>query len=145
MKNLILPILFLVSISVFAQSHGDKFKELKIPFISERINLTPTEAEKFWPIYNKYDNSISELRHKIRSIERKMKHESETISDSEAKVLLTTLNNYESELVDTRKKLNKELLNILSPKKVLKLQVAEEAFKRQLFDRYVKKKLEKKQ
>src|SRR5260221_12101410 len=27
---------------------------LKVAFISRELNLTPEEAEKFWPVYNQY-------------------------------------------------------------------------------------------
>lgn len=30
----------------------------KIKFITEQLALTPEEAEKFWPIYNEYKNSM---------------------------------------------------------------------------------------
>jgi hypothetical protein len=33
---------------------GGALEAAKIGFISRRLNLTPEEAEKFWPIYNKY-------------------------------------------------------------------------------------------
>jgi hypothetical protein len=33
---------------------GGALEAAKIGFISRRLNLTPEEAQKFWPIYNKY-------------------------------------------------------------------------------------------
>ena len=35
---------------------------LKIAFITQRLDLTSAEAEKFWPIYNEYEVEINNLR-----------------------------------------------------------------------------------
>jgi hypothetical protein len=39
-------------------------ESLKIGFITKRINLTPEEAQKFWPVYNKYSSELKSVRHK---------------------------------------------------------------------------------
>lgn len=38
---------------------GRKMKALKVAYVTRQLNLTPEEAEKFWPVYNNY---IEELR-----------------------------------------------------------------------------------
>ncbi|UKM64716.1 hypothetical protein GSB9_01273 [Flavobacteriaceae bacterium GSB9] len=144
MKKLILfiSLLFFISINAFSQHHGDKFKKLKIPFISERVNLTPEEAEKFWPIYNAYEEIASKLKHeKIRGIHKEIKKNRDAISEAKAKELLEKLTNYEKELHDEEMKLNKQLQKIISNKKIILLKMAEEDFKKRLFDRYVNKKI----
>ncbi|MFL1011191.1 sensor of ECF-type sigma factor [Flavisericum labens] len=143
MKKFIIPILVLfISVSAFSQHRGDKFKKLKIPFISERVNLTPDEAEKFWPIYNAYEEASSKLRHeKIRSIHREIKDNRDGISETKAKELLENLTKYENELQAEELKLIKQLQKIISNKKIILLKMAEEDFKKRLFDRYVNKKI----
>jgi hypothetical protein len=44
------------------QSAKDRIEALRIAFISQQLNLTPEEAQKFWPIYNQY-RSESEALH----------------------------------------------------------------------------------
>lgn len=34
---------------------------LKVAFISKELNLTPDEAQKFWPVYNQYTKEIVEV------------------------------------------------------------------------------------
>ena len=41
---------------------AEKIESLKRLYISEKLNLTPTEAEKFWPIYNQWHNEMKSLR-----------------------------------------------------------------------------------
>jgi len=65
------PILFLLlSFNFYAQSDKDKFKEkreqikaMKVAFLTTELDLTSSEAEKFWPLYNTYDDKQFELRH----------------------------------------------------------------------------------
>ena len=45
------------------QSAKDKIEALRIAFISQQLNLTPTEAEKFWPVYNAYRSESEALQH----------------------------------------------------------------------------------
>ena len=37
-----------------------KLQALKIAFITQKLQLTSAEAEKFWPVYNQYDNEIKQ-------------------------------------------------------------------------------------
>jgi hypothetical protein len=40
----------------------EKIQALKVAFITQKLHLTPSEAERFWPVYNQYDNEIKQLR-----------------------------------------------------------------------------------
>ena len=62
MKKLMI-ILFLATLGMNAQDR--KFEEIKAhktAFITEQVNLTSTQAEKFWPIYNKHEQEVMALR-----------------------------------------------------------------------------------
>lgn len=36
------------------QRQGGALEAMKIAFITKRLDLSPEEAERFWPVYNKY-------------------------------------------------------------------------------------------
>ena len=65
MKRLYLLMAF-VSIAGFARAQEDLPSEkkqqdieaLKIAFISKELELTPDEAQKFWPVYNQYSKEL---------------------------------------------------------------------------------------
>jgi hypothetical protein len=40
------------------EQRGQNIEALKIAFISKELNLTPQEAEKFWPLYNQYSTEL---------------------------------------------------------------------------------------
>src|ERR1700749_3555559 len=66
MKRLYISILFLFTV-ICASAQTDppvenqkmqNIEALKIAFISRQLELTPDEAQKFWPVYNQYSNEI---------------------------------------------------------------------------------------
>lgn len=122
----------------------NKIKALKVSFITERLALTETEAQKFWPVYNAYDESTLKIRHTdIRNIRHEIRGNINTMTDEQAKKLLDSLSKYEKQLYDEELKLNKKLQGIISPKKIIQLKVAEEDFKRKLFDQFKKSRKER--
>lgn len=127
----------LISSLSFAQDfkeRREKVKALKVAFITEKLELTTEEAQKFWPIYNVFDDNQSELRHeKMRAILNRFRPGNvDKLSEKEASVLLLQIEKIEEELFSLRKKFIKDLQNVISAKKIIKLKKAEEDFNREL-------------
>lgn len=110
----------------------DKIKTLKVAFITERLSLTSSEAESFWPIYNKYE----EERHNLRKREWKEVWDKlstvDNISEKEAIGLLSKYIALEDEEEKLDKAFLQKLSKVITAKKTLLLMKAEEDFKRQL-------------
>ena len=132
--KIIFPILFLLMTSIsFAQGFRDKkekVKALKVAYITEQLDLTTEEAQKFWPIYNTFDDKQAELRHeKMRAILDRFEPGS---VEKDASTLLTQMETIEENLFTLRKKFIKDLQGVISAKKIIKLKKAEEDFNRHL-------------
>lgn len=97
-KYFTLFLLFIGSISFsYGQktNHNEKIQALKIAFITQRLQLTPTEAEKFWPVYSQYENEMKillvnqkgrdvlETEEKVLNIRKKYKPDFEKIVGNE--------------------------------------------------------------
>ena len=111
---------------------------LKVAFITNNVSLTASEAEKFWPIYNAFEEKQFELKH-IKSISYVKKMDAESLSkmsDKEALLILSRIEANEEELFQLRKKLIVNLKSILSPVKIIKLKKAEEEFNKKLLQQY---------
>lgn len=142
MRTLILSLFVLcMSLNTYAQpDRREKIKALKVSFITERLDLTENEAQKFWPIYNTHEEKTSKIKHKeLRSIGRKIKENASTLTDAESLILLDKLAAAEKKLYDANSQLIDKLKEIISPKKIILLRAAEEDFKRKLFEEYRKK------
>lgn len=129
--------LFLATALQAQEGKHEKIKALKTAFFTEQLALTPTEAQKFWPIYNSYDEKLHDLRRKERNeIYHKLKEGMQNLTDAEANALIDKSLTIESQELELRKQLTAELRKVISPKKIITLKKAEHSFKRELLNRY---------
>ena len=76
----------------------------------------------------------------MKKMRRDLKIESlENISDAEANILLTQMDDLEDEIVQNKKKLTNDLRKVISPTKILKLKLAEDDFNKSLLKQYRKR------
>ncbi len=54
MKRLLLILFFLITVFLGVSQNGNRLEALKIAYITNKLNLSPEEAQKFWPVYNLY-------------------------------------------------------------------------------------------
>ncbi len=109
----------------------ENFKSMKIAYLSEKLALTPTEAEKFWPVYNEFENKKIEARKNFKN-ENQEKPTEVDLTDADIEKNL----NKRFEIKQLELNLEKEYLSkfksVLSIKKVAELYQAEESFKKDL-------------
>jgi len=134
---LLLISLLLVEISTtFAQQDKkDKIEALKIAFITKRLDLTPKEAQLFWPVYNQYNDQFETMRKDRRKQYAGILDRIDSLPNKEVEALLEGEMAYKQKELDLTKEYHNELKKVLPLKKIAKLYVAEEAFKRELLRR----------
>lgn len=81
----------MLSVVSFGQERGGKgkrgeqkerMKKLKIAYITEELNLTSVESEKFWPVYNEQQDIGKDCRKAIKA-EMKKINGTESMSESD--------------------------------------------------------------
>jgi hypothetical protein len=139
--------MLLVALSANAQDGiRDRIKAQKVAYITEQLDLTVDEAQKFWPIYNRYETTI----HRLRKIEmRRLKEdvemkERESITDAEAEVFLDRLLKIEKEQYEAQTALIKDLRKVLSAKRIIKLKRVEENFNKAMISKFREQRYRKK-
>ncbi|MBS1599756.1 MAG: hypothetical protein JST75_16135 [Bacteroidetes bacterium] len=60
-RFLLYGLTFLLVLQSSAQD-GSRLQALKIAYLTKKLDLSPEEAQRFWPIYNKYDEEIHTAR-----------------------------------------------------------------------------------
>ena len=147
MKKIIVIIVFLfTTISLVAQANRERIKALKRAHITSTLNLTSSEAEKFWPIYNTYEEKTYQLKVvKTRQMIRKLRLSGglKNLSEKDADALLNEFLAIDSKVVNEKKKLYKNLTGIISQKKMIKLLRTERNFNKELLKRLREKKLKR--
>jgi Skp family chaperone for outer membrane proteins len=137
MKKIAILFLLLAASMQAQDGKHEKIKALKTAYITGKLSLTSSEAEKFWPVYNKYDEKFHDLRKKEKSeIYQKLRDGLDKMNEAEANALIDTSLSIESEELALRKQMITELRGVISPKKIIILKKAEDDFKRELLSRY---------
>jgi hypothetical protein len=62
MKRILLYCFFAFSFLIGFAQDGHRIEALKIAYITKRLDLSPEEAQKFWPIYNLYAEELKKAR-----------------------------------------------------------------------------------
>ena len=113
MKKIILLILLYTGFAASAMAQDEqkdigRLQAYKIAFLTKKLNLSPEEAQKFWPIYNKYETELRSARIEGRSTKKEI--------ETEEKIL------------NIRKKYNTEFTKAISSEKVNQLFKSEREF-----------------
>jgi hypothetical protein len=140
-RKLLFGLVLCLSMAAWSQGRGqlEKVKAFKTGYLTQELDLSPSEAETFWPIYNEYEKKIFALRIEKRKAQRdKMISMGgpEALSDEEATEFLNNLFENESQVLETKKELYRELEKVLSPNKLLVLYKAEADFNRRLLSEF---------
>lgn len=93
-----------------AQEHpgGERIRSLEIGYLTKQLQLVPEEAEKFWPVFNKYRQELKTVAND-KSIDEEL--------DRQQKVL------------DIRKKYKKDFAAILNADRAQQVFEAEDRFR----------------
>jgi hypothetical protein len=112
-----------------AQPGGDakmRVESQRIAFITQRLSLTPAEAEKFWPVYNAHRDALKALRDDFE------RPDVDNLTDDEASKLIDRHLTQEQKRLDLKKQLISQLRGVLPARKIVMLHVTENAFNREL-------------
>lgn len=138
----ILALLLLFTCSIYAQEKSkdkkEQIKALKVAFFTTELDLNHQESEKFWPLYNTYDDKQFEIRHKkMKAFKSKMNNDAlSKMNDKDATALLSQIETADEELFLLRKKFTKSLKTVLPAVKILKFKKCEDDFYRKLLQQY---------
>ncbi len=109
----------------------EKIKSLKVAFITKELNLSPKEAQTFWPVYNEYQDKLEEMR-KSRKKENKIMFNDSTWTDKDANIFIDNECDFKISEAQLQKQYYTQFKQTLSVKKAALLLKAEEDFKREL-------------
>ena len=146
MKKIVLFVLFMSAAfsSVHAQQDKhEKIRAFKTAYLTEQLSLTSSEAEKFWPVYNEYENKMKTLKgdhYKVTRGSIEKQGGIEALDEKTARDYMKTILENEQQMTLMKIEMYNRMKPILSSKKILKLYQAEHDFNRRLLDEYRGKK-----
>lgn len=105
----------------------EKIIAARIAYITEKLNLTPAEAEKFWPIYNEFDQKRKDIRSEAKELR---KSPDLTLSKEDAdKNAIARQHQVRQKELDLERDYSKRLLEVVSAQKVRALPKTEKDFR----------------
>jgi|TARA_B110000091_G_scaffold36242_1_gene38754 hypothetical protein len=142
---------FVFSLPGLAQDENPrykKFKEWKLNFILDNLELTPEEEEHFHCIFNTYEDEYhSKVWTKERQIKKQVEESFDTIKSQSASKYITEYHELEKLGLTIKNERNQKMLNKIRTKEVLNFLSQEQRFDQEMFKRIRdnnKKKEEKK-
>ena len=143
MKKLLFIVLVFSSAYIMGQKNKlDTIKTIKVGFLTEALDLTEKEAQGFWPIYNTFEEQMNVLRFKeMRDIRKHIRQNSDSMTNDEAYALMERIRKIEEQMHELKTDFSKKLSSIIPAKKIIKLKLAEEDFKRKMLDEFRKRKI----
>lgn len=141
-KILTLTLTFIVSLALFvwsvdanAQSEEQikKFNEDREAYFNENLELTDSEKEAFWPVYEDFINRKMRLTEEERNTFKYSNDNAGNLSDKEINEILARILDYKSQVFKLEQEYYKDKFPaVLPPEKVLKLYKVEWDFRRHL-------------
>ena len=138
--------LSLIAVSAFAQDDDipqtqdakvrDKIQAARVAYITEQLQLTPQEAERFWPIYREFAERRKEIRQQLRD-SRKTPDPGKTdqeLVDQQFKV--------KQQELDLEKDYSGRLLKVISAQKLRTLPQAERRFRQLILDQIQRRQMQ---
>jgi len=117
------------------EEHKERIESHRIAFITDRLELTPAEAQIFWPVYNEYEKKRHEVTKDFRKRMNLEQRNIEELSDKEAMEAAENQLLEAQKMLELRKEYHLKFKNILPPKKILMLYDSEREFQKQLIER----------
>ena len=134
-RKFILLMIFagLGTIYISAQNpNRERLNAYKIAFFTRRLNLTPQEAEKFWPVYNEFQDAKNKIQLERIEINRNFNMNELNMTEMEMREAGDRLVDLEVREAEMVMEFHNKIRDILPPVKVLRLYQAENQYKQQL-------------
>lgn len=138
--------LSLIAVSAFGQDEDlpqpqdkkvrEKIEAARIAYITDQLQLTPAEAEKFWPIYREFAERRRELRQQLRNTNKNDDPDKtdQEVVDQQFKV--------KQQELDLEKDYSGRLLKVISAQKLRSLPQAERRFRQMILDQIQRRQMQ---
>lgn len=114
----------------------EKFRAEKVAFLTTELDLSPEEAQKFWPVYNQLENERWEAHKHRQKLEEMVREAEDNMPEREIVQLTRDYAASMQKEANMMVEFNEKFLKILPPEKVLKLYKAENEFRFQMIKKF---------
>ncbi len=124
---------FITSAQNNAVGGANQLQAQRIAFITERMNLTPEEAQQFWPLYNHHNEILKQLRKAYQ-----LTRVSEDATDDQVEKFILSGFDKDQKEIELKKDYYQRLRKVLNVRKIQKLFRAEVEFRQEVIQQLKK-------
>ncbi len=118
----------------FSAESREKMNSYRVAFLTERLNLTPAEAEEFWPVYNEYRNKKEKHQMDLWKKYKIMKDVDEITPDLASDLIESGLEEMHTQYI-LKKEFVARLRTFFTDQRIIMLEKAEWDFKKELLNK----------
>lgn len=146
MKKFI-AIVMLVTVFYMAKAQDDeamsKIESAKIGLITERLGLSPKQAQEFWPLYNQFMQERNSMRSEFQKQRSNLNEKN--LSEEQRQRLIDLAFQFKERQLNLERQYSERLLKIISSKQLLALRKAEEDFRNMLLRKLQQRRMQQNQ
>lgn len=137
-------IVILLSLTLLAGLYAQDMKNIenyRIYKMSEYLDLSPKQAEKFFPLMREYERNLKDIKIEEEHLyaELKRMQKSNRVDERELENAMDRIDNLERERTDIKRNFRKQSGKILNPNQVAKMSTFENDFRKQLKQTYIQR------
>ena len=106
----------------------DRIAQIKIAKLTADMKLSKAQAQRFWPIYDAFDNQRKEIRREIRSLSRNFTEDDDAYKKTER------IQDLRQKELDLTKRYKSDFLKVISEQQYGIMLVSEERFNQVLLE-----------
>ena len=111
----------------------NKMKVNKIAYLTDKLDLSVEEAQKFWPIFNNYEDEMNAVREKMRPRDTTkegfpMRPDFLKMTEKEAQDMINRHLKSKREIIDIQDKYSKEFKKAIPTQKIMMLFMLEKRY-----------------
>ena len=112
-----------------------KFEAQKISYITQQLEISPKEAQLFWPLYNEMKKKKDLFHQEFRQLYTTMRHDSDSLSEKELAKISDRIADLKVEKAKLERDYHYKFKKVLSTKQLLDLYMADKEYKGMLLRR----------
>ena len=111
------------------EGRAERVQAIKIGYLTDKLQLTSSQATAFWPVYNEYQRDLRQAR---RAFRQKYRNADVQESNAEASRFIEDNLDFQEQAIAIKRKYKDRLLKVISAQQLATLYEAERDFKKLL-------------
>jgi len=138
MKKVLTFALIIIGFTAIAQNKNkqdarSKLDAARIALITDRLGLTPEQAQQFWPIYNEYAEQRLSIQQEFRQLRKGM--DMENLTDEQGRKLVEARMTGKQKQLDLENRYSERLMKVINTRQLMSLKKAEDDFRAMIIRR----------